>query len=157
MKKNHFGILHSAKPHNQEVFLDLIPTMETALKQVLTGATAVDALVVTYDETDTYMGGNKIVVRGNGPCESCDWTRFSSEKVKGWASPEDIRDLAALLLEHKIWEQYRPRRLPFRDEPTSVLVVEVGDLKARCWELYQDRTRLNIIQSRMSALVTGRV
>lgn len=129
-------------------------TLQEELRGLEAGAAAPE-LGVVLDDVHPLWGGERFVLEG-GSCRREEWSAgcLASAATEAALAPEQVREVAAVLLEIRAWEQPREERAPVPDESRAVLEVRCGAAFARTWEWSPDREcggRLARVRHRLRA------
>ncbi len=108
--------------------------MKEALEALAAGTGDLSAFSVTYTDLPNPSGGMTLTVRGDGKVEQ-EVVGQAAGKVKP-VQGKELAQLAALLLELKVWEQHLTERRPYPDEGEARLTVRAKDTSSVIWEAH---------------------
>jgi hypothetical protein len=131
-------------------------SVEQALRAAASGAAIPPDFVVTYSDEHGMHGGMRVSLSADG---TYSWRTYSqqegSSKAEGRVSEEAVRDVIALLVQLRAWEQVTPPRQPVPDESRAGLQIRAGGEEATMWEWFNDmgvNNRLIQVSSRLAGL-----
>ncbi len=130
--------------------------VEQALRAAASGAALPPDFVVTYSDMHGMHGGMRVSLSADG---TYSWQTYSQQEglsqAEGRVPEQAVRDVIALLVQLRAWEQVTPPRQPVPDESRAGLLIRVAGEEARMWEWFNDmgaNNRLIQVSSRLAAL-----
>jgi hypothetical protein len=130
--------------------------VEQALRAAASGAALPPDFAVTYSDMHGMHGGMRVSLSGDG---TYSWQTYSQQaglsQAQGRVPEEAVREVIALLLQLRAWEQVTPPRQPVPDESRAGLLIRAGGEEARIWEWFNDmgaNNRLIQVSGRLAAL-----
>jgi hypothetical protein len=129
------------------------PPVPDALRELADGRAPPAPLVVSYSDLHGLWGGLELTVHGDGKVEQRA-VRVPVGEPRT-VSPDELRQLARLLVAEKVWEQRVPERAPVPDESRAYLAVRYGARQVAIWEWYNDlvkNQRIAVIVERMKQI-----
>lgn len=110
--------------------------VQEALQKLAGGKGDLKPLAVTYDGIHGLYGGLWLTIHGSGKVEQRVVQQKAGKPKE--VTREELIKLAALLVQHKAWEQRVPEREPLPDEGQAELVITYEDSTVRIWEWFND-------------------
>lgn len=145
-----------ARPHPAPEPVAPPGRVEQALRAAASGAALPPDFAVTYSDVHGMHGGMRVSLSADGTYE---WQTYSRQEnppgAEGRVSEQAVRDVIALLVQLRAWEQVTPPRQPIPDESRAGLLIRAGGEEARIWEWFNDmgaNNRLIQVSSRLAAL-----
>lgn len=130
--------------------------VEQALRAAASGAALPPDFAVTYSDMHGMHGGMQASLSADG---TYSWQTYSHRdglsQAGGRVSEEEVREVIALLVQLRAWEQVTPPRQPVPDESRASLLIRAGGEEATIWEWFNDmgaNNRLIQVSSRLAAL-----
>ena len=130
--------------------------VEQALRAAASAAAVPADFAVTYSDMHGMHGGMRVSLSADG---TYSWETYSQQagrsQVDGRVPQEAVREIVALLVQLRAWEQLTPPRQPVPDESRAGLLIRAGGEEARMWEWYNDmaaNNRLVQVSTRLAAL-----
>lgn len=132
--------------------------VEQALRAAASGGAIPSDFSVTYSDMHGMHGGMTVSLAGDG---AYSWETYSNQEgrsqARGRVPEQAVREVIALLVQLRAWEQVTPDRMPVPDESRSGLLIRAGGEEARMWEWYNDmaaNNRIIQVSSRLAGLRT---
>jgi hypothetical protein len=108
--------------------------VEQALRAAASGAALPPDFAVTYSDMHGMHGGMRVSLSADG---TYSWQTYSQQaglsRAEGRVPEEAVRDVIALLLQLRAWEQVTPPRQPVPDESRAGLSIRAGGEEASMW------------------------
>jgi hypothetical protein len=130
--------------------------VEQALRAAASGAALPPDFAVTYSDVHGMHGGMRVSLSADG---TYSWQTYSQQaglsQAEGRVPEAAVRDVIALLVQLRAWEQVTPPRQPVPDESRAGLLIRAAGEEATVWEWFNDRhanNRLIQVAIRLEAL-----
>ncbi len=107
-----------------------------ALARLATGEGDWAPFALTYDDLHSLHGGLTLTIRGDGTVEQKAVRQKAGEART--VSPAALRQLAALLEQHRAWEQREAERPARPDESKARLTIAYRGDQVSIWEWHND-------------------
>jgi hypothetical protein len=130
--------------------------VEQALRAAASGAAVPPDFAVTYSDMHGMHGGMRVSLSADG---TYSWQTYSHQagpsQAEGRVPEQAVRDVIALLVQLRAWEQVTPPRQPVPDESRASLQIRAAGEEAMTWEWFNDmgvNNRLIQVSSRLAGL-----